>query len=156
MRQLGAPVGGYEVQLFADLRYEGQSYELTVPFDAERPAHARPAFESLHHTRYGFTLPDRPVELVNLRMRAVALHPKPAGACWEPPHACTQPLPPHTTLWLEGEPVQVPVIPREELQPDAPIPAPVLIVQPDSTLLIEPGWQVTMDSRTGALVGRMI
>ncbi len=156
MRQLGAPVGGYEVQLFADLRYEGQSYELTVPFDAERPAHARLAFESLHHTRYGFILPDRPVELVNLRLRAVALHPKPAGACWEPPHAYIQHLPQHTTLWLEGEPMQVPIIPREALLPDTPIPAPALIVQPDSTLLIEPGWQVAMDSRTGALVGRMV
>jgi N-methylhydantoinase A len=156
MRQMGASVGGYELQTFADLRYEGQSYELTVPFDPERPAQARQAFEQLHQTRYGFTMPDRPVEATTVRMRAVALNPKPAGACWEPPTAPLRDLPPTTTLWLNGEAVQTPVIPREALQPDAPVPTPALIVQPDSTLLIEPGWHAYLDSRTGAIVGRSL
>ncbi|BCW96518.1 MAG: hydantoinase/oxoprolinase family protein [Fimbriimonadales bacterium] len=156
MRTLGAPLGGYELHAFADLRYEGQSYELTVPFNAAQPALAREAFERLHATRYGFTLPDRPVELVNLRLRAVALHPKPAGACWEPPATYLDDLPRAIALTLDGEAVQAPVIPREALQPNTPIPAPALIVQPDSTLLLEPGWEVFMDNRTGALVGRQV
>ncbi|MDM7461914.1 MAG: hydantoinase/oxoprolinase family protein [bacterium] len=154
MRALGATVEGYETHLFADLRYEGQAYELTVPYDAERPAHARAAFERMHHARYGFTLPERPVELVNLRLRAVALRPKPAGACWHPPCATPRDLPRRLTLWLEGNQGYVPVIPREELSPDAPVPTPALIVQPDATLLIESGWHVTVDNRTGALIGR--
>jgi hypothetical protein len=29
-------------------------------------------------------------------------------------------------------------------------------VQPDSTLLLEPGWEVFVDSRTGALIGRAV
>ena len=156
MRQMGAPVGGYELHTFADLRYEGQSYELTVPFDPERPAQARRAFEQLHQTRYGFAMPDRPVELATLRMRAVALNPKPAGACWEPSTDYLSDLPSTTALWIGDKATTVPVIPREALQPDAPIPAPALIVQPDSTLLIEPGWHVYLDSRTGALIGRSL
>ncbi|MFN7018435.1 MAG: hypothetical protein ACK4RG_04065, partial [Fimbriimonadales bacterium] len=63
-------------------------------------------------------------------------------------------LPATALLWLSDKAVPVPVIPREALSPNAPIPAPALIVQPDSTLLIEPGWQVQLDKRTGALVGR--
>lgn len=156
MRQMGVPPNGYELHAFADLRYEGQSYELTVPFDLERPALARAAFEQLHQARYGFTLPDRPVELATVRMRAVALNPKPAGACWEPITDYLRDLPMTTTLWLNGEAVQMPVIPREALQPDAPLPTPALIVQPDSTLLIEPGWYVYLDSRSGAVVGRSL
>jgi N-methylhydantoinase A len=156
MRTLGAPIGGYELHAFADLRYEGQSYELTAPFDPERPDLARQAFEQQHAARYGFTLPDRPVELVNLRLRAVALHPKPAGACWEPPDAALGDLPNAVRLTLHGEMAQIPVIPRAALQPNTPIPAPALIVQPDSTLLIEPGWEVFVDSRTGALIGRTV
>jgi len=156
MRAMGAPVGSYELHAFADLRYEGQSYELTAPFDPERPALARQAFERQHALRYGFTLPDHPVELVNLRLRAVALHPKPAGACWEPPDAYLSDLPSTIRLILHGEAVQVPVIPRVALQPNTPIPAPALIVQPDSTLLLEPGWEVFVDSRTGALIGRTV
>lgn len=154
MRQMGALVGSYELQLFADLRYEGQSYELTVPFDPEHPVGARQAFEQLHQTRYGFTLPNRPIELTTLRLRAVALNPKPAGASWEPHADYLSDLPTTVLLWLSDKAVPVPVIPREALSPNAPIPAPALIVQPDSTLLIEPGWQVQLDKRTGALVGR--
>ncbi len=156
MRQMGAPVGGYELHTFADLRYEGQSYELTVPFEPERPMQARRAFEQLHQTRYGFAMPDRPVELATLRVRAVALNPKPAGACWEPPTNYLSDLPATTSLWLGDKATTVPVLSREVLQPDMPIPAPALIVQPDSTLLIEPGWQAYLDSRTGALIGRSL
>jgi len=156
MRQMGVPPNGYELHAFADLRYEGQSYELTVPFDPERPAQARPAFEQRHQARYGFTLPDRPVEVTTVRMRAVALNPKPAGACWEPPTNALRDLPTTTTLWLNGAAVQAPVIPREALPPDTPLPTPALIVQPDSTLLVEPGWHVYRDSRSGALVGRSL
>jgi N-methylhydantoinase A/oxoprolinase/acetone carboxylase beta subunit len=156
MRTMGAPVGSYELHTFADLRYEGQSYELTAPFDPDRPALARQAFEQQHAARYGFTLPDRSVELVNLRLRAVALHPKPAGACWEPPDMTLGDLPSAVRLTLHGETAQVPVILRAALQPNTPIPAPALIVQPDSTLLIEPGWEVFVDSRTGALIGRTV
>ncbi|MCX7992512.1 MAG: hydantoinase/oxoprolinase family protein [Fimbriimonadales bacterium] len=156
MRRMGVPVGGYELHPFADLRYEGQSYELTVPLDPARPALARTAFEREHATRYGFTLPERPVELATLRMRAVALNPKPAGACWEPPTGDLRVLPTSATLWLGDKAITAPVIPREALQPDAPVPAPALIVQPDTTLLIEPGWQVSLDARTGVLVGRSL
>ncbi|MCS7301545.1 MAG: hydantoinase/oxoprolinase family protein [Fimbriimonadales bacterium] len=156
MLRVGASRGAYEVQALADLRYEGQSYELTVPLEPERPAYARAAFERMHQTRYGFTLPDRPVELVTLRLRAVALNPKPAGTRWQLPDAPSHNLPACATLWLNGDCVEVPVIPREALEPNAPVPAPALIVQPDSTLLIEPGWQVHLDPRTGALIGKQI
>lgn len=156
MRQMGVPVGSYELHALADLRYEGQSYELTVPFTPEHPMRAHSHFEQLHLTRYGFTMPERPVELVNLRLRAVALNPKPAGASWEPPADPEHDLPRETTLWIEGKPVRVPVFARAELQPDAPIPTPALIVQPDSTVLIEPGWHARVDGRTGALIGQCL
>lgn len=154
MEAMGVPPDGYELHAFADLRYEGQSYELTVPLDPEQPARAREAFEHQHAMRYGYAMPDRAVELVNLRLRAVALHPKPAGACWEPPDTMLSDLPNTVQLTLYGERLRVPVIPRAALQPNTPLTAPALILQPDSTLLIEPGWEVFLDSRTGALIGR--
>jgi len=156
MRAMGVPADGYELHAFADLRYEGQSYEISVPFDPDHPADARQVFEQQHAARYGFAMPDRLVELATLRLRAVALHPKPAGACWEPPDATLGDLPSTARLTLHGEPMQVPVIPRVALQPNTPVPTPALIVQPDSTLLLEPGWEVFVDSRTGALIGRAV
>ncbi len=57
-----------EWQRFADLRYAGQSFELTVPFQESKPASMRKAFENEHERTYGHKAPDDPVELVNLRV----------------------------------------------------------------------------------------
>jgi len=56
-----------------DVRYAGQSYELTVPFS---PAFRR-AFDGFHLRRYGYSDGKRPVEVVNLRVKAVGLTDKP-------------------------------------------------------------------------------
>ena len=57
-----------EWQRFADLRYAGQSFELTVPFQESKPTLLREAFEREHERTYGHKAPDDPVELVNLRV----------------------------------------------------------------------------------------
>ncbi len=146
-----------DFQVYADVRYQGQSHELTVPFDVAQPHWAGEAFLQIHAQRYGFTLPERPLELVNLRLRAVALQPKPAGAVWEPVYVADYAdLPTRVHLWIEGEPMEVPVLTREQIIPQRPLPAPALLVQPDTTLLIEPGWDVMADALTGALYGRWV
>ncbi|MCS7066712.1 MAG: hypothetical protein NZL85_10645, partial [Fimbriimonadales bacterium] len=73
-------------------------------------------------------------------------------ACHTPPHHLAT-SPPRHFAYLSGEWVEIPVLWREELQPRQRIPAPALIVQPDTTLLIEPGWQVEVDAQ-GNLVGQ--
>jgi N-methylhydantoinase A len=52
-----------------DVRYRGQSFELTIDAD-ERPdpAAVREAFEALHEERYGYRDPDGEVELVTVRV----------------------------------------------------------------------------------------
>ncbi len=49
-----------------DLRYRGQGYELNIPF-TKNLLHD---FQQEHHRRYGYTHPNREVELVTLRLRA--------------------------------------------------------------------------------------
>ena len=50
-----------------DLRYRGQGYELNLPFTKNLLRD----FEQEHHRRYGYTHPNREVELVTLRLRSV-------------------------------------------------------------------------------------
>ena len=56
-----------------DLRYEGQSFEINLPFapDVER------RFRREHRRRYGYASPTEPVELVAVRLTAVVPRPKP-------------------------------------------------------------------------------
>src|SRR3954470_16193645 len=84
----------------ADLRYRGQSFELTVPLQQEL---AR-AFHRAHEERYGYSEPEREVELVAVRTADVIPGPDvslhvtdryevegpelvelPGATCWVPP-----------------------------------------------------------------------
>ena len=55
-----------------DLRYVGQSYELQVPFE---PAYAQ-TFHERYQVTYGYSDPEMPVEVVNLRVRAIGRVPQ--------------------------------------------------------------------------------
>jgi N-methylhydantoinase A/oxoprolinase/acetone carboxylase beta subunit len=60
----GLPAAEFERQI--DLRYAGQSFEITVPYeDRER-------FHEAHHKLYGYDHPGRRIEAVTARVKAVA------------------------------------------------------------------------------------
>ena len=54
-----------------DLRYRGQSFELTVPLGPDVPA----AFHAAHEERYGYADPEREIELVAVRTAEVGPGP---------------------------------------------------------------------------------
>jgi N-methylhydantoinase A len=55
----------------ADLRYQGQSFELTVPLGPDLEGR----FHEAHHARYGYADPHRAIELVAVRTAAVTPAP---------------------------------------------------------------------------------
>lgn len=55
------------------MRYEGQSYELIVPFDDNYIE----SFHRLHEKTYGYRNEDKAVQIVNIRLRARGAHEKP-------------------------------------------------------------------------------
>jgi N-methylhydantoinase A len=63
---VGALGGEPEIEVAWDLRYHGQSHELTVR--GAQPDELRERFEALHEERYGHRDPDGEVELVTVRV----------------------------------------------------------------------------------------
>lgn len=64
----------YEYEYFADIRYLGQGYEISVPFKEVGKTLKR-AFEEAHERLYGFLLKDHSLELVTIRIRVVKKNP---------------------------------------------------------------------------------
>jgi N-methylhydantoinase A/oxoprolinase/acetone carboxylase beta subunit len=62
----GALGGEPDIEIAWDLRYRGQSHELTVR--GAQPDEVRERFEALHEERYGHRDPDGEVELVTIRV----------------------------------------------------------------------------------------
>ena len=50
-----------------DVRYRGQSFELTIRDSPADPAAVREAFEAVHEERYGYRDPDGEIEVVTIR-----------------------------------------------------------------------------------------
>ena len=139
------------VQASLDLRYIGQSYEITTPIklpittlSLEAVTHA---FHTAHEQCYGYAAPNLPVECVTLRIRASV-----PGAQFTPmptkrtvTHAdealvCT------TKMWLGAEgPEEVPCYNREYMQYGHTFDGPALIVQYDTTMVVNHGWSVHVD-----------
>jgi N-methylhydantoinase A len=79
---------GAQIQEHADIRYRGQSYELTVDWDGANP---RGPFEKEYEKIYGFRDTARAIEIVTVRVRAAMpvsdqrwSHARPADGMSEP------------------------------------------------------------------------
>jgi N-methylhydantoinase A len=94
-----AEVGELPAEGEADLRYTGQSFELTVPLGADVAA----AFHRAHEDRYGYSDWERPVELIAVRTADV----RPGPELVLPPAERLEVAGPHV-LELEGATCWIP------------------------------------------------
>jgi N-methylhydantoinase A len=70
----GIPKKNIFIEPSLDIRYRGQSYELTIPFLKEFIS----KFHQLHNDLYGYANPDGEIEVVNLRVKAIGKVAKPS------------------------------------------------------------------------------
>ncbi|ELK44404.1 N-methylhydaintoinase (ATP-hydrolyzing) A, partial [Haloferax sp. BAB-2207] len=135
------------VRRAADLRYVGQSFELTVPvgetFDAEA-VEAR--FHEAHESAYGYRLDD-PVELVNVRATAVverdALDVTYRGG--GDARKDTR------EAFFDGAFRETPVYDRDGLGAGTTVEGPAILEQHESTVVVPPAWGGTVGA-DGTLV----
>jgi N-methylhydantoinase A len=127
---------------FLDIRYVGQSYEVTVPASADFLA----AFHSEHSRLYGHSNASRPAELVNVRLAARGLVEPPEFARGKP----TRAIPENAVLGMlqtvfDGEKVKAPIYDRAALRPGNRFCGPAIVVEMSATTVVGPGYRVEVD-----------
>lgn len=131
-----------KIEKFLDMRYLGQSYELTVPFDDGSPESLNfsDRFHQEHLRTYGYQRPEAKLEIVNIRLRATGMV--------VPPNIEPKPLstPDPSAAFINTQPVifptgtqEIPFYKGELLNPGNVIPGPAVIVRNDTTILLEYG-----------------
>jgi len=135
-----------------DVRYQGQSYELSVPFT--------PGFrEDLHreHAKaYGYAYPERPLEIVNLRLRLVIPTPKSgwrarkSGAARQAQEALVK----TKRVWFEGKTHFTGVYDRQCLAPGAALSGPAVIVEYSATTVVPTDFTCTVDEHLNLVLQR--
>ena len=130
------------IERFLDMRYQGQSYEIITPF-GENPA---AAFRTLHEKTYGYAHANRPVQIVNVRVRARGrssnhefknrvMKKKPTG---------TGSLGSRPVVF-DGQPLMTEVLLRDSLSPGDRIGGPAVIAEYSSTILVPPFTTAEVD-----------
>ncbi|ADQ68774.1 N-methylhydantoinase A/acetone carboxylase, beta subunit [Halogeometricum borinquense DSM 11551] len=128
------------VQRAADLRYDGQSFELTVPVDETFDADVvEGRFHEAHENAYGYRLSD-PVELVNVRSTAVVERGE-LGVTYRGTGEAQKDT---RSAFFDGEFHETPVYEREGLGEGATVEGPVILEQNESTVVVPPTWTGTV------------
>jgi N-methylhydantoinase A len=138
-----------EYERRADLRYAGQSFELTVGADDFPKLEER--FHSAHETRYGYRMDEEPVELVNLRLIATVPVEKPEISEGV---AEVETGGSHRKACFDGEWVEAPVFDRERMGRGSEVSGPAIVEFRESTCVVRPGWSGAVDE-VGTLVLEM-
>jgi N-methylhydantoinase A len=136
-----------------DMRYAGQSFELKVPLLASRVDEQmlqslEDIFHTLHERAYGHSTPGEPIEVVNLRLTAKGIIPKPkikrlayshdevARALKGRRDVCFSPI--------DGY-VMTPIYDRYQLLAGSTITGPTVIEEFDSTIVVLANFSASVD-----------
>jgi N-methylhydantoinase A/oxoprolinase/acetone carboxylase beta subunit len=134
---------GAKLERMADVRYLGQSYELTIPWGG--------SFHEEHRRIYGYSDPARPVEVVTVRVRAIIQVAKPRPDKLK--RVARRPAPGLRRVFTGGKFRMLPLFVREQVR-ERGEKGPALVVDYGSTTLIPPGWKFAVD-RIGNLVAQL-
>lgn len=129
----------------ADLRYKGQSFEITVPVgDLATPDALIATFHEAYERAFGHSDRETPVHVVNLRVSSARPAPDIRLA-----YAEGRPHPAQasgtTQLYSGGAWQEARLYDRKTLMPGATMTGPAIVIQDDTTLLITAGWHAEVD-----------
>jgi N-methylhydantoinase A len=147
------PSGRVEIQWSADIRYQGQSYELNTPITPKETltqadlAEVIARFHELHHRIYAYGSAEETVEFINLRVGAIGEAPEVSFARLEQTGGDA------SVARKESRPVYYPargfietaVYERDRLRPGHVVEGPCLVEEIASTTVITPGAVGTVD-----------
>ena len=147
----GLPADAMVPRRFLDVRYVGQSFELTVDCPSltgrgDLTRSIASEFYESHLQRFGYADRALPVEVVNLRLKLELavdkphLEPAPAGGS-DAAHAAVGNV---EVVFAEGS-METTLYDRDRLQTGNRICGPALLLQLDTTIVVPPGWAGGVD-----------
>jgi N-methylhydantoinase A len=147
----GEDCGRPAIETLADMRYRGQSYELTVPMDPARPERARERFHEQHARRYGYAMRDALVEIVTLRVRGTAAGaevalPQDTDRAGESETSEAAQVGETPVVLDSGEEVMAALYDRDRLRFGHAFDGPAVVAQYDATVFVAPSWHVEVDA----------
>jgi N-methylhydantoinase A len=134
---------------YADVRYAGQGFELSVPFGRDFVKR----FHQAHRRRYGYADEQRRVEVVNVRVRMVASsEPVPFPRKKAAPGNGKQAVVKQKRVVFEGRTSKAPVYDRASLRPGDTFAGPAIVAEYSATTVLPPRCRARVDERENIVI----
>lgn len=137
------------------IRYDGTDTTLPVNFEHGSIFRARSDFEAAHKAQFGFVYEDKPmiVEAVGVEGSDVGT----AGRDESESGLEDQVASPWQSrqFFADGAWRDAGIFRREDLKPGHKVAGPALVIEPNQTIVVEPGWQAEITARNHVLLRRI-
>ncbi len=156
----GVPAGDITVFVRAHIRYAGTDTALEVEAgqgDEVATLDAlKNAFQTAHRQRFGFIDETKPLVIEAVSVEAVG-----GGAKFTEAEGAVEnkalPEPAKRTRFFSGGQFhEAAVYRREQLFPGARVPGPALIIEPNQTIVVEPGWRAEVSAKDHLVLARAV
>ncbi|WP_031483056.1 hydantoinase/oxoprolinase family protein [Maridesulfovibrio frigidus] len=144
LEEEGFAASDITVERFLDMRYQGQSFEIIVPFGGDWIEE----FSQLHKHNYGYRNDAKTVEIVNIRLRTRGMPVKPE---FPEASALTKEMPSGaligtTETVFDSIAMETRILDRDKLLPGNKVDGPAIIIEYSSTLVIPPFAKGSVDA----------
>ena len=154
LQEQGLPEQAVSCQRRLALRYPGTDTALTVDF--ERPDEILNRFESKYRQQFGFCYRNRPLLIASLQVEDIAGEPQPDDVFANDTNNRSGQAHGMTRVFSRDAWHDAPVYRREQLKFGQTVTGPAVVLEPISTIVIEPGWQGTLQAGGDLLLTRYI
>ena len=140
--------GSPHLECSLDMRYQGQGYELPIPW--HRSSGLLDDFHAAHQRRFGYQHPGKKIEAVTLRVRATL--PQPMGSFRvSEKQDFAKPAVRQASVYYNGKPLRFRILERQSLSPGFSVRGPAIVTEYTATTVVPPGWRLSVH-RSGALL----
>jgi 5-oxoprolinase (ATP-hydrolysing) len=150
----GVSPGAVKSKLVLMIRYDGTDTALPVEFTSGSIAQARSEFEKSHLAQFGFTYENRKLVVESLDLQG--WDSRSAGRDEQGRPLRDTPVSPEATrpVFMDSAWRDAAVFRRETLAPGMKLSGPALIIEPNQTIVVEPGWQAEITAKDHVLMRR--
>ncbi|MER9597596.1 hydantoinase B/oxoprolinase family protein [Mesorhizobium sp. M0244] len=137
------------------IRYDGTDTALPVNFEHGSIAQAKADFETAHKAQFGFVYDDKPMIVESVGIEGTDT----GGTGRDESDSVVEDVaasPSGTRkIFVDGAWRDAGIFPRQTLKPGNKTVGPALIIEPNQTIVVEPGWQAEITAKNHVLMRRI-
>ncbi|AKB81327.1 N-methylhydantoinase A/acetone carboxylase, beta subunit [Methanosarcina barkeri 3] len=136
------------------MRYAGSDTQLVIDF-ADTAA-LRKCFEEAHRKRFGFTMEGKAIVVEAVSVETVGINERVLDPVLEKEEHPVFSSVAVVRMYSNGEFHETPVFQRDELKPGTHVSGPAVLIEKNTTIVLEPGWKGTITERNHLFLKREV